>query len=109
MENEKTQVQAQAQKNTQQTKKKVQVNEVIYNEFVNLKLLELSSAKLKQDTIIKLSNLEKEVKKGTGKVAKKTVTAAIKNDIVKLIKDYPVPDAITKIIADAGYESYYLK
>ncbi len=80
-----------------------------YNKFTDLKFLELSGAKLKDEQKKELTELEKELKSCTGKVPVRSVRAAIKNEIALLVEGIPVPEEIEKLIVGAGEKAvlYY--
>ncbi len=88
-------------------KGKNNVDVVLYEKYVGLKFLELSGAKLNPETDKELNKLEKELKAMAGRKPIRTVNAAIGNELVKLVKDIPVPEKIEEIIVDAGHAEYY--
>lgn len=81
---------------TQAPKKTVPME--LYNEYTQLKTVEVSGAKLTEGANNKLNELEKQIKSYSGKVANKTVTRAVKAEIVKLYEGVPVPKEIEEIL-----------
>lgn len=79
-----------------------------YNKYISLKFLDLSGAKLKDQAKDELQKLEKSLLNCSGKKAKLTVNAAIGNEIVKLVKDIPIPKEIEKIINSCKNPGYYV-
>jgi hypothetical protein len=78
-----------------------------YDKFCALKFLQLGGAKLKDEQLKELADLEAELKACSGAVPVRTVRAAIKNEICLMVEDIPVTEAIEKIVTDADATLYY--
>jgi hypothetical protein len=87
------------------------VDEEKYAQYCRIKFLELSftgtEQQLKKEDKDKMLSLESELKECSGSVPNKTVTAAINNEIVKLVKGVPVPKSIEKIVQSCKTPEYY--
>lgn len=94
---------------TEETKDTKSVDPTTYKKYTDLNFLQLSGAKLKEDQTKDLQELEKELKSCTGRIAKKTVRAAIFNEHALLVSGIPVPENIEKLVVSAGSEGYYFK
>ena len=106
-----TQIEKKPEQKQQQTEKKQEQKKVdlkVYADFVSLKFLKLGGSKLKLEAEDRLKELEKEVKSCSGAKAKKSVTAHIGNEIIKLVEDCPIPEEYLKIIKENKAEKHYI-
>ena len=95
---------------------KQKVNKSDYDKYSELKAIELSGAKLKEETKEELKALENQIKACSGKIPnekifkKSTIAlrAAIDNEIVFLIKGIPLPEEYLKIIKESKNPDYYI-
>jgi len=83
------------------------VTEELYGKYIGLKPMELSGAKLTDEQLAEIKELEVELKKCSGPIPIRTVRAAIGNEKCILIKGIPVPKAINDIITKQGSNKYY--
>jgi hypothetical protein len=83
------------------------VDLVTYKKYTDLKFIALSGAKLTDAAKKELAELEKEVKACSGKVAKRTVRAAIMNEQVLLVEGMPMPAEVLEIIGKCKTPNYY--
>lgn len=104
-----TKNQAPEQEPKQKPAAKKPVDPETYSKFINLKFLQLSGAKLKDEQTKSLQELEKELKGCAGRIATKTVRAAISNEQALMVAGIPVPENIEKLVVSAGSEGYYFK
>lgn len=95
-------------KEKQEVEKKL-VDEVLYEKFTQLKFIELSGAKLTDEQIKHLNEMEEELKVCEGKKAKVTRRCAIGAENLLLVKDVPVPESYEKIIREEKSTKFYLK
>ena len=98
------------QKSKQKPKQKPKskpVNEVLYNEYVELKMITLAGGKLKEISLKRIDELEKELKSCSGSRAKMSVRACIGSEICKMIEGIPVPKSIEEAVKAKGREDYY--
>lgn len=102
MENE-----AQSTQPEKKQPKKSPVNPANYAKYTDLKFLQLSGAKLKDEVINELKELEKEIKGCSGRIAKRTVRAAIKNEQALMVEGLPVTEAIEALVKSTESEKYY--
>ena len=87
--------------------KKQPVDAGKYSRYTQLKFVELSGTKLKEESQKEMNALEAELKACTGAVPIRTQRAAISNEQVLLVEGVPVPEAIAKIIASSKNPEYY--
>ena len=80
-----------------------------YEEYVKLKFIVFDGGKLKEQHLEKLKKLESEIKEYKGKIAKKTVTAAIGTFVLKMVERMPIPPSYAKILKDNGVTGIYVK
>jgi hypothetical protein len=78
-----------------------------YDKFTGIKFLQLGGAKLKDEQLKELADLETELKSCSGAVPVRTVRAAIRNEICLMVEGVPVTEAIEKIVVDADSTLYY--
>ena len=83
----------------------IEVDQAQYDRYTDLKFLQLSGVNFDEKTKKEVEQLEIELKKCTGKIAAKTVRAAIKNEQALMVKGIPVPKSIEKLVGkkDAAY------
>lgn len=84
------------------------VNIEKYNRFMELQFLVYEGAILKPAALEELASLDAEIKSSTGRIARKTVNAAIGSNLYKMIAGYPVPESYVQVFRSAGHEDYYL-
>jgi hypothetical protein len=106
---ETTPVQETTPENQEQSskQKKQKVDPGKYSRYVALKFAEISGTKLKEQQKKELESLEKEIKSCSGKKPNKTTTAAISNELVKLVEGAPVPEFIEKLIDGCINPNFY--
>lgn len=90
-----------------QDKEEKLADKATYDKYTSLKFLQLSGAKLKDDTLKELKELEAELKQCSGKISKKTVRAAIQNEQVLLVEGMPIPAEYVDIIEKCSKPEYY--
>ena len=90
-----------------QAKKANPVDLNTYNRYMELKFLESAGVKLKEEIKQEIIKLEKEIKNCSGKKSIRTRTAAIDNEIVKLIEGIPVPLEVQEIIEKSDKPEFY--
>jgi hypothetical protein len=91
-----------------QDEPKNSVNKALYDKYTSLKFIQLSGAKLKDEALKEIKELENELKKCDGYKAKKTVRAAIANEQVLLVEGMPIPDEYFDIIVKSINPDYYI-
>lgn len=86
------------------------VDKAKYDAYTQLKFIKLSGAKLTDEKIKLLADMEAEIKACAGEKPNKTVRAAIKNDQILMVEGVPLPAEYLQIIKDAGDSvvNYYL-
>lgn len=91
-------------------KGKKAVDKAKYDAYTQLKFIKLSGAKLTDEKIKLLADMEAEIKACAGEKPNKTVRAAIKNDQILMVEGVPLPAEYLQIIKDAGDSvvNYYL-
>lgn len=100
------------------TKNPVDADE--YKKYTELKFLQFSlmenpdsEARMKDGDIKTINELEEKISKCSGKVATRTVRAALGNEQCLMIKGIPVPDEVAKIVQEwedsgvKGANAYY--
>jgi hypothetical protein len=104
-----TQESQQAQQQKKEEKRQP-VDIATYNKYIDLKFLELSGEKLKDEAKKEMLQLEADLKKCKGDVPKKTVTAAINNEVIRMVQGVPLPYALAEILKGKKCKntSYYL-
>jgi hypothetical protein len=85
------------------------VDQAVYNKFTDLKFIELSGAKMTEKSKEEIASLEAELKKCTGRIAKITVRAAIRNEQALMVAGIPVPASIETLVKSNGSEDYYFE
>lgn len=88
--------------------KKQPVNKETYDKFINLKFLVFSGAKLSETAEKEMNKLEAEICKCSGTLPKKTVTAAIDHEVVRMIEGLPLPAEYSEIIKKSKNPSHYI-
>ena len=109
MENQEQSIQSQVKKSQSQPAKQVKqsVDPAIYERFTHLYLIKESRAKLTDKILNEITALGETIQNCSGNIAKMTVTAAIKNEICKMIEGFPVTPEIEKIVKEAKADKYY--
>lgn len=79
--------------------KKEQVNEEMYERYVQLKFIRLAGDELQQDAQKELDKLEEKIKACSGKKAKQTTTRQLGVKLVRLVEGMPVPDSLYEHVA----------
>jgi hypothetical protein len=94
----------------QETPELPKVDKAKYDAYTQLKFIKLSGAKLTDEKIKLLADMEAEIKSCSGEKPNKTVRAAIKNDQILMVEGVPLPAEYLQIIKDAGDSvvNYYL-
>ena len=105
---EMVQNQLETTKKKQQTGKKQPVDKSKYDQYINLKFLEIVGGQLTKESREELVNLETELKKCTGSIPVKTVTAAIGNEIIRMVAGVPLPEEYATIIKGCKKPEHYL-
>lgn len=100
----------QKSESTEQETSKNPVDKAKYDAYTQLKFIKLSGAKLTDEKIKLLADMEAEIKACSGEKPNKTVRAAIKNDQILMVEGVPLPAEYSQIIKDAGDSvvNYYL-
>jgi hypothetical protein len=91
-----------------ESSKQATVDKKKYDKYVDLKLIQLAKTKLTEQSKAELIELEKELKQCSGEVPILTRTAAIRNEIVKMIEGIPMPKEYSDIIYTNNVQSFYL-
>ena len=102
VETPKKQATTKPQKNEQKENHKA-----IYDKYIEFKFMTYDGAKLKNEALQELEELEKKVKSFKGNEAKRTVTAAIDKEIIKMEKGISVPDEYVKLIPEKNKKYYF--
>lgn len=84
------------------------VDEQLYNSYMNLKFAEIGGAQLKQEDKDQLAAWEIELKQQVGRIAKRSVRAAIGAEQFLMLEGFPVPEHFVKVFREKGSEDYYL-
>ena len=84
------------------------VDNAVYVEFINLKFLKVDEHKLTDEAEKRLSELEKEIMSCSGAKSKKTVTAHVGSELLKLVEGFPMPKEYEELIKEQGSENYYI-
>lgn len=84
------------------------VDKAKYDKYIGFKFTELSGAKLKNEAIKEMNDLEAELKQCSGVIPIRTVTAAIDNEVVKMAEGVPLPECYAEIINKSKKPEYYL-
>jgi hypothetical protein len=79
-----------------------------YDQFISLKFLELSGAKLTEEKSKANAVLEAELMQCSGVKPIKTMTAAIGNEIVRMIAGLPLPEHYEEIIRRSTNPAHYI-
>lgn len=108
---EKEQSKQEPENNVDASKPENNVDAGKYAQYCSIKFLELSfkgtEQQLKKEDKDKMLALESELKQCNGKKPIRTITAAIDNEIVKLVEGVPVPKNIEEIVLKCKSPEYY--
>lgn len=89
------------------SKGKKLVDEDDYKKYTDYKFIQFAGGELREEVEAEMNKLEASIKKCSGKVSRRTVTAALGSTIARLVKGIPVPKSIDKLIPGKDKGIYF--